>query len=72
MENKKTTVVKNSERCMHITEKGERCKNKKMNGELEHCGIHSINPKKVLTKKSPEGSKTDAPKVKKDSKKEKS
>jgi hypothetical protein len=42
--------LKNEERCMHITEKGERCKNKKET-ESEHCHIHSVNPKKVLTKK---------------------
>lgn len=48
----KKTLPKNNERCMHITEKGERCKNKKESDGSEHCHIHSGNPKKVLTKKT--------------------
>lgn len=48
---KKFTIPKNTERCFHITEKGERCKNKKESEDSEHCHIHAINPKKVLSVK---------------------
>lgn len=65
--NKKTVVPKNDERCLHITEKGERCKIKK-ESESQHCHIHSAVPGKVLTKNLPEVPKGDV-KPKKNNKK---
>ena len=53
------TILKTEERCIHITEKGERCKLKKNNDDF--CHIHGKKPdeKKVLTSKnnSPTGKK---------------
>ena len=63
---KKVSAIKNSERCMHITLEGERCKLKKLD-DTEYCHVHADKPKSVLSKKNSPTKDVDAEKPKKKS-----